>query len=414
MRVLGVDLPRTPAGEDVEQTIVLLDPLGAVARVERLSSLLSVATEVGRLSGGEPFLLGVNTPVVVPGRQSRARPVENVVRRRLGFRMPPGGRAALASRPGGVAGESLLVALGAAGQPCLPYPDRNRRTPCLAEIHAPLVLKSLLWQSSSLAEVSDQAARDELFRAYGAPVHRAPGIGSRTTWAQQAATVDLILGALGSVEDYDLGPARDALVAARTRPEVERAAALLDATLIAGTARRYLETPESCVFLGDQENGYVILPADEYVRRLSQAGAAEPRSELFPQQSLSQRLGEFATVRSASLPLPDRPQRTEARFKVSPRYEFDNLDEMMWWKHCRHLEGPALPTEGLRELFVALDPAPEGGSPAPLKLARSRHRTLSFRFEPPAAWREHVPTRDGKTYPFVVLRAVYETAPQPD
>ena len=51
---------------------------------------------------------------------------------------------------------------------------------------------------------------------------------------------------------------------------------------------------------------------------------------------------------------------------------------------------------------------------APLKLQRSRHETLSFRFEPPAAWREHVPTRDGKTYPFRVVRAVYETLPAAD
>ena len=49
--------------------------------------------------------------------------------------------------------------------------------------------------------------------------------------------------------------------------------------------------------------------------------------------------------------------------------------------------------------------------PSPLRLVRSRHRTLSFRFEPPASWRARVPTRDGKTYAFRVVRAVYETLP---
>ena len=43
-----------------------------------------------------------------------------------------------------------------------------------------------------------------------------------------------------------------------------------------------------------------------------------------------------------------------------------------------------------------------------LRLVRSRHKTLSFRFEPPAAWRPRIPPRDGKTYPFRVLRATFD------
>ena len=34
----------------------------------------------------------------------------------------------------------------------------------------------------------------------------------------------------------------------------------------------------------------------------------------------------------------------------------------------------------------------------------------AFRFEPPAAWRLSVPPRDGKTYPFRVMRAVFDAA----
>jgi hypothetical protein len=66
------------------------------------------------------------------------------------------------------------------------------------------------------------------------------------------------------------------------------------------------------------------------------------------------------------------------------------------------------------ELLVQLE-SMEGGTTDPasqLRLARSRHRTLSFRFDPPDLWRNHVPTRDGRTYPFAVIRAVYETLPQ--
>jgi hypothetical protein len=134
---------------------------------------------------------------------------------------------------------------------------------------------------------------------------------------------------------------------------------------------------------------------------------------LFPQASLRERLGRTARVRSMDLlDVPGRPHRLEATFSETPSYEFDNLDEMMWWKHCRHLTGPALPTEGLSELSVALN-AEEGATSPVLRLVRSRHRTLSFRFEPPGQWRHRVPTRDGGTYPFTVLRAVYETLPTP-
>jgi hypothetical protein len=194
---------------------------------------------------------------------------------------------------------------------------------------------------------------------------------------------------------------------------VERAAGIFDATLIAGTARRYLESPETCLFLGDRERGYVILPADGLVRRLALASTAAPAGQLFPQASLRERLGPHSRLRSVELlSVPGRPQRTEASFKDLPRYEFDNLDEMLWWKHCRHLAGPSLPTEGLHELVVLIGSDPENATP--LKLQRSRHQTLSFRFEPPAAWRARVTTRDGRTYAFRVLRAVYETLPAAD
>ena len=83
---------------------------------------------------------------------------------------------------------------------------------------------------------------------------------------------------------------------------------------------------------------------------------------------------------------------------------------MMWWKHCRHLAGPELPTDGLNEIVVRLESPRRRRPTMSLRLVRSRHKTLSFRFEPPAAWRLRVPPRDGKTYPFRVMRATFDAA----
>jgi len=81
-----------------------------------------------------------------------------------------------------------------------------------------------------------------------------------------------------------------------------------------------------------------------FVRRLARTGASKTRDRLFPTASLEERLGAAARLRSIDLlDVPGRPARTEASFRDVPRYEFDNLDEMLWWKHCRHLSGPVLP-----------------------------------------------------------------------
>ncbi len=414
MNIVGVDIQRAPPGDTpAEHTLVVLDESGNVERTQRLNSLPEVAAWVGDHVGSEPFLLGVNVPVVVPAKPARSRPVENLVRRRFGSRLPAGGRGALSAAPLGVAGETLLAGLAAAGRPCLPYPDRNRRQSGLVECHPALIVKALAWEASPLARSPERPERDELFRAYAPPAYRSAHIKSRCGWAEQAVALDLALGTLAGAQGFDTTPARRALDGASSGTDVERAGALLDAALIAGTARRYLASPESCVFLGDQENGYLILPADGYLRRLALSDARKSRGRLFPQASLRERLGTYAQLRSADLlTVPGRPQRTEATFREHPCYEFDNLDEMLWWKHCRHVKGPGLPTEGLQELHVSL--SLDADELELLKLVRSRHRTLSFRFEPPASWRAHVPTRDGKPYPFTVHRAIYDTLPTSD
>lgn len=410
MKIIGVDLPRAASESPLENTLVLLGDDGRVVQTERAATLPEVAAAAGALAAGEPFLLGVNVPVVVPGKAARARPVENLVRRRFGFRLAPGGRSSLSSEPHGVAGEALMAGLAAAGQPCLPYPDRDRRRPGLAEIYPGLVLKALLWEKSPMTRSREAAERGELFRAYNAPSYRAARLPAKTGWAEQAVAVELVLEALGSVEGFDLAPAREALASATFGEAVEHAAALMDASLIAGMARRYLHAPETCLFAGDPETGYVILPADAFIRRLG--SEVQPRhGRLFPQASLRERLGSDAKLRSVELlSVPGRPHTLEASFVNHPSYEFDNLDEMLWWKHTRHLAGPVLPTDGLQELVVTLT-SEKHGEATQLRLQRSRHRTLSFRFEPPTSWRARVPTRDGKTYPFRVLRAMYDTLP---
>jgi predicted RNase H-like nuclease len=395
---------------------VSLDDEGCVAAEKRVSSIPAVAAAVAELAGDEPFLLGVNTPVVVPAKPSRGRPVENLIRRQFRHRLPPGGRSSLQSEPLGVAGEALMAGLAAAGLPALPYPDRDRRRNGLAETYPALILKALLWDSSCFASLPDASRSEELLRAFAAPPYRKADLPARAGWTDQAVTLELLLRALDGIDGFDLSPAREQLTGARTPEEIEYAAALLDASLIAGTARRYLESPEQSVFVGDREGGYAILPADGLIRRLAIGETKPTLGRLFPEASLAERLRAHGRVHSPDLlNLPGKPRKIEVSFDDHPFYEFDNLDEMMWWKHCRHVSGPHMPTEGLLEMRVVLRAEPGAAADTTsLGLVRSRHRTLSFRFDPPRAWRASVPTRDGKTYRFEVQRAVYETLPARD
>jgi hypothetical protein len=384
-----------------------------VATVRRPANLPDVAADVARLVEREPFLLAVNIPLVVPGRTGRSRPVDNLMRRRFGYKVPTGRRSGGGAELPGLTGEALLAALAAAGHPCLPFPDRDQRRAGLAEIHPGLVVKALLWEDSVAARSADHEARAELFRAFDPPAYREGTTRGKSSWATRASALDLVMRSLGALDGFDLVPARELLSAVSSEAEMRPAGSVFDATLAAGTARRYLRSPETCVFLGDPEKGYAILPADGFIRRLALREGPPERGHLFPRASLRERLGDAADLRSVGLlDVPGRPQRLEADFKTAPRYEFDNVDEMLWWKHCRHLGGPSLPTEGLVELNVRLHPDDGDDGRTTLRLVRSRHRTLSFRFDPPSQWRNWLPTRDGKTYPFEVLRATYEALPE--
>jgi predicted RNase H-like nuclease len=404
MIILGADLSWERAdGEAGVNTLALLDEGGRVSALRHPSNLPELASTVAELAEDEPFLMGVNLPLAAPPKASKSRPIDNLIRRRYGYRT----RVA-ATAPGG---EALLAALAAAGAPCLPYPDRDRRKSGLAEIHPGLVLKALLWESAPAASGATHPFREELFRAYAAPAYRTTMGRGRSTWAETSARLDLLLRSLASVSGFDLEPTREALSTGASDSEVDHAGSILDAALLAGTAWRYLDAPETCVFLGDRDKGYTILPADGFIRKLGLREGPPSRGQLFPRASLRDRLASVAEIRSLELlAVPGRPQRLEAVFRDVPFYEFDNVDEMLWWKHCRHLSGPALPVEGLQELNVHLGSEEDADRP-PLRLVRSRHRTLSFRFDSPDTWRLRLPTRDGKTYPMRVLRASYDVLP---
>jgi hypothetical protein len=407
MRILGADLRELDVASGTG-TIVALDTEGAVAAVARVNDLPAFAREVSTLSAGEPFLLAVDVPVAWGPTAGKPRRVDGWVRRRLGVRLPT-------VKPGGtpyIGGSELIAALAMAGHPCLPYPDRDRRQSGLVEVHPELVAKALLWESGTAAKTRDLPEREAVLRAIPIPAYRdlRP---AKATWGERYASLDAALRAFAATEGFDFRPAQTELERARSDRAVGAAAALFDATLLAGAARRYLEEPERCAFVGLRETGYVVLPADAFVRRvaLREPARVMAHASLFPRESLASRLAPHAALRpSALLDMPGQTQRMEAVFETHPRYEFDNLDEMMWWKHCRHLAGPELPIDGLHEIVVRLDAAGDDDATMSLRLVRSRHKTLSFRFEPPAAWRPRVPPRDGKTYPFRVLRATFDAA----
>ena len=407
MRIFGAELRELDIASGTG-TIVALDADGAVATVARVGDLPGLAREVSKLTAGEPFLLAVDVPVAYGGKSGKARRVDGWVRRRLGVRLPT-------SRPGGapfLGGSDLITALAMAGHPCLPFPDRDRRHSGLAEVHPELVAKALIWESSAAASAGDLQGREAILRALRVPEYRSPRT-TRAAWAERYTVLDAALRAVSGSDGFDFRPALDELQRASSDHGVAAAASLLDATLLAGTARRYLEAPERCAFVGLRDAGYVVLPADPFVRRvaLREPARATGHALLFPRTSLESRLAPHAVVRpSALLDMPGQAQQVEAVFDAQPRYEFDNLDEMMWWKHCRHLAGPELPTDGLHEIVVRLDSPSDDKTVMNLRLVRSRHKTLSFRFEPPAAWRLRVPPRDGKTYPFRVMRAVFDAA----
>jgi len=385
--------------------VVALDAAGSVAVFARIEDPAALARETGRLASGEPFLLAVDVPVAGDGG-GKPRRVDGWLHRRLGVRIAPrkGGAAAR------IAGPELLAALATSGHPCLPFPDRDRRRSGLAEVHPEPVLKAIVWEASAAAQAREIPDREAILRALPIPDYR--GSKPRASWADRFGALDAALRIAGASEAFDLRPAREELQRASSGPTLAAAASLFDATLLAGTARRYLEEPERCAFAGERDSGYVILPADAFVRRvvLREPSPAGERAALFPRATLEQRLGPHAAIRPLDLiDMPGRSPRLEAVFASPPLYEFDNLDEMMWWKHCRHLAGPEVPADGLQEIVVRLDGDDARGTSG-LRLVRSRHRTLSFRFEPPSAWRLRVAPRDGKTYPFRVLRAVFDAA----
>jgi hypothetical protein len=406
VKIFGADLARTgPDNETQEWTLVHLDPSGSVQAVHHPSSLGGLIAEMSELAEDDPFLLGVNIPVAIPTKASRTRPFESLIRKKFGIRIQPGGRNAPKSGEGAVTGEKLLAGLAGAGLACLTYPDKNRTTSALAEIHPGPTLKSLLWIGSELGKNLSQAEKESLCRSYQSPAYH-PGLGRRKReWTEFLPALDLLLRTLSKQPGYDFRPTAKLLTAIGGEKDFIRAVSIFDACLIAGTARRHMESPEACAFCGERENGYTILPSDDFLRRMLIDPPAAGKKKLFPQATLKESLRGVADIRSLDLlEVKGKPKNIQAIFHELPCYEFENVDEMLWWKRCRHVDGPTLPVEGLTELSVQV----EGDTRRPLVLQRSRHTALSFRFHPPAAWRSLMQPRDNKVYQFQILRASYE------
>ncbi len=74
MRILGADLSRDRAGGGgAPNTLALLDDHGRVTVVRHPTSLPDLAATVADLAEHEPFLLGVNLPLVTPARKWQFR-----------------------------------------------------------------------------------------------------------------------------------------------------------------------------------------------------------------------------------------------------------------------------------------------------------------------------------------------------
>ena len=88
MNVFGADLAQgIPDKGTPLWTLVATDESGAVQEIRHPSSLPGLVAEIAALTGEDPFLLGVNIPVVVPARAARSRPFEGLLRKKFGFRI---------------------------------------------------------------------------------------------------------------------------------------------------------------------------------------------------------------------------------------------------------------------------------------------------------------------------------------
>ena len=103
MRVLGADVGET-------RMAVVLDEDGRVATQRRAGNLAEVAGALADLAANDLFLAGVDVPLVVPQKAARSRPVELLAARRLGARLPAGGRAGAPAERGAPPGDRHVSA----------------------------------------------------------------------------------------------------------------------------------------------------------------------------------------------------------------------------------------------------------------------------------------------------------------
>ena len=198
----------TAADNNTRGVLVRLGAEGGIHEIRSLEGAGALPAEVAALAGDEPFTLALDIPVAVPTISGRTRKFEAIVRRRLGHKLPPGGRAAASQDSGRtLSAEALLAGLSTVGRPALSYPDRDRRRDGVAEVSPDLALKALLWESSTALWGSGEG-KDQIFRAFSTPAYRRHQAPKRSDWATRAVALDLAMRGLIGVEGFDLEPAR--------------------------------------------------------------------------------------------------------------------------------------------------------------------------------------------------------------
>ena len=219
--------------------------------------------------------------------------------------------------------------------------------------------KSLLWERSTAASARDLPDREAVLRALSLPEYRERRARRGRAWPSGTPRSTRRCTRCPRADGFDFRPGVGRARSARDRIEaVAAAASLFDATLLAGTARRYLEEPERCAFVGLRETGYVVLPADAFVRRvaLREPARAPGHAALFPRASLESRLAPHATVRpSALLDMPGQAQRVEAVFERNRGTSSTTSTRCCGGSTAGISPDPSFPPTGSHEIVVRLD-----------------------------------------------------------
>jgi hypothetical protein len=291
---------------------------------------------------GRAVSLAVDVPVAVGGKSGKPRRVDGWLRRRLGVRIT-------VSR-GPSAGSDLLTAWRwRAPVPSVPRSRspavRSRRDPSGA------LRQGLMWESRRPRPRTIFKTVSRSLRALPVPEYRtlvrSRDVGRPLRRARRDAPA--VLGSDG----YDFR--RRSTSSTRATRTGRALAASLVRRDARGGPRGAISRARALRVRRLARRGYVVLPADPFVRRvaLREPARAAGHTPLFPQRSLESRLAPHAVIRPlARSTCRDKPNRWRPFSRRSRATSSTTSTRMMWWKHGRHLAGPELPTDGLHEIVV--------------------------------------------------------------